>query len=267
MMPEARNFLAESDYLHRALAPLSDADLTRRTLFKDWTIEDVVAHLHLWNHAAYLSLTDEAGFDRMLHDAIAHEGGHTAYQWVWLDGVRGRELVKAWHDYAMQTAEAFGAADPDRRLKWAGPPMKAATSITARFMETWAHGQEVYDLLGMDAERDDRIKEIAFLGVKTFGWAYRNRGREVPANAPYIRLAAPSGAIWEWNTPADDSNKVEGDALEFCKVVTQVRNVADTDLSVVGETARDWMTIVQCFAGPAEDPPAPGARYRAESVR
>jgi hypothetical protein len=43
--------------------------------------------------------------------------------------------------------------------------------------------------------------------------------------------------------------------------VTQTRNVADTGLSVTGPVAEDWMTIVQCFAGPPEDPPAPGTRF------
>ena len=54
--------------------------------------------------------------------------------------------------------------------------------------------------------------------------------------------------------------RVEGAAVDFCKVVTQTRNVADTALRVSGPVAADWMTIVQCFAGPPEDPPAPGTR-------
>jgi hypothetical protein len=45
-------------------------------------------------------------------------------------------------------------------------------------------------------------------------------------------------------------------------VVTQVRAVADTELQVTGDTARRWMAIAQCFAGPPQDPPAPGSRFR-----
>jgi hypothetical protein len=33
------------------------------------------------------------------------------------------------------------------------------------------------------------------------------------------------------------------------------------DLRVTGAVATDWMAIVQCFAGPPEDPPAPGTRF------
>ena len=70
---------------------------------------------------------------------------------------------------------------------------------------------------------------------------------------------APSGAVWEWNEP-DDANCVRGNAMDFCQTVTQVRNVADTALEVVGDTATHWMSIAQCFAGPPEEPPAPGTR-------
>jgi uncharacterized protein (TIGR03084 family) len=78
---------------------------------------------------------------------------------------------------------------------------------------------------------------------------------------PYVRLDAPSGAVWEWNDP-DQPDRVEGDATEFCQVVTQTRNVADTGLRIQGETARRWMSIAQCFAGAVADPPPPGTRFR-----
>ena len=63
-----------------------------------------------------------------------------------------------------------------------------------------------------------------------------------------FRLHAPDGTVWAWHDPSDD-NLVEGPAEAFCQVVTQTRNVADTDLRVRGETARLWMSLAQCFAG------------------
>jgi uncharacterized protein (TIGR03084 family) len=139
--------------------------------------------------------------------------------------------------------------------------MSVRSSITARLMETWAHGQAVYDVLGQVRSDTDRIKNIAVLGINTFGWTFANRGIAVPAAIPTVRLTAPSGAIWVWGPPVAD-NLVEGSAVEFCQVVTQVRNLADTTLRVVGATAMHWMSIAQCFAGPPEDPPAPGSRFR-----
>ena len=98
------------------------------------------------------------------------------------------------------------------------------------------------------------------MGVNTFGWTFRNRGWEVPAEPPYLRLTAPSGDVWEWND-AGSADRIEGRAVEFCQVVTQVRNIADTGLKTSGEAARRWMSVAQCFAGPPEDPPPPGSRF------
>jgi uncharacterized protein (TIGR03084 family) len=139
--------------------------------------------------------------------------------------------------------------------------MSVRSSITARLMETWAHGQEVYDVLGAVRVDGDRIQNIAVLGVNTFGWSFANRRLEVPKAVPYVRLIAPSGAVWEWNAPSE-VERVEGQASEFCQVVTQVRSLADTQLRVTGDTARRWMSIAQCFAGPPADPPKPGTRFR-----
>ena len=47
---------------------------------------------------------------------------------------------------------------------------------------------------------------------------------------------------------------VTGPVEDFCLVVAQRRNIADTDLVVNGEVARHWMQIAQVFAGP----PGPG---------
>ena len=120
---------------------------------------------------------------------------------------------------------------PKRRLPWFGPDMGVPMFTTARYMETWAHGQEIYDLVGATRVYNDRIKHIATIGVKTFGWTFINRKQEPPGPPPYVRLEAPSGAIWEWQEPSEDEC-VRGSAVDFCHVVTQGRNVADTALEV-----------------------------------
>jgi len=126
-------------------------------------------------------------------------------------------------------------------------------------METWAHGQEVYDLMKVPRVPTDRIKSIAVIGVKTFGWTFMNRGLDVPGPAPHVRLVAPSGELWEWNE-ANGNDAVRGSAVDFCHVVTQGRNIEDTELEVVGDVATRWMAIAQCFAGGPADPPKPGTR-------
>lgn len=99
------------------------------------------------------------------------------------------------------------------------------------------------------------------LAVNTFGWLFANRGLPVPETPPNIRLTAPSGAIWEWNTHSRDG-LIEGSVPQFCQVAAQTRHVKDTQLRVAGDVAARWMAIIQCFAGPPEEAPRPGARFR-----
>ncbi len=171
----------------------------------------------------------------------------------------GGQLLADWWSYFNEMCERLGASDPKFRVPWFGPDMGVMMFTTARQMETWAHAQDIYDLLKRPRNNTDRIKNIAVIGVRTYGWTFANRKLEPPGPAPYVRLTAPSGDIWEFNDP-DEENRVEGSAVEFCHVVTQGRNIADVSLEVVGEPASAWMAIAQCFAGPPEDPPAPGSR-------
>jgi uncharacterized protein (TIGR03084 family) len=265
MLQQALDFREESETLFALLEPLEDEDWEQKTQFKEWTINDAIAHLHFGNYLADLSLQGSAAFTDFIRRWLAEsnqKGSHMAATHTWLDGTKNRALLKRWREFYQEMANRFVVADPKQRVKWVGPDMSVRSSITARLMETWAHGQAVYDLLGQVRNEEDRIQNIAVLGVNTFGWTFTNRGIAVPTDPPYIRLTAPSGAIWEWNLPVQQKNRIEGKAVELCQVVTQVRNLADTTLQVSGETATSWMSIAQCFAGPPENPPAPGSRFR-----
>jgi uncharacterized protein (TIGR03084 family) len=127
-------------------------------------------------------------------------------------------------------------------------------------MECWAHGQAVFDLLGVERSESDRLRNIAIMGINTFAWSFVNRGLPIPELQPHVRLQTPAGGIWEWNK-ADSQNSIEGSAVDFCRVVTQTRNVLDTSLQVRGEVAGQWMSFAQCFAGAPHEPPSPGSRY------
>ena len=168
-------------------------------------------------------------------------------------------ILRSWRECFGILLTKLEQLDPKARLGWFGPDMGVRSFVTARYMETWAHGQDVYDLLQRPRHHTDAIHAIATLGVKTYGFTFANRGLAAPEPVPYVRLLAPSGAVWEWNA-ASDTDRVDGLASEFCHVVTQNRNVADTALQVRGESARRWMAMAQCFAGQPENPPAPGTR-------
>jgi uncharacterized protein (TIGR03084 family) len=261
-MQQAQDFQDENEAIYTLLLPLSDEDYAKATLFKGWTIDEVLRHLHVWNIAADLALSDAESFRAFLGQMSAGiRGGRLPdFEKVYLDSLSGTALRDAWITQVRAMTPRFAAADPKARVPWVGPEMSVISSITARLMESWAHAQAVYDALGEERVDADRIGNIVRLGVNTYGWTFKNRKEEPPGPMPRLRLAAPSGAIWEYG---DSDDLIEGSASEFCQVVTQCRNIGDTSLSVHGPIATRWMAIAQCFAGPPQDPPPPGARYRA----
>ncbi|MCL7999568.1 TIGR03084 family metal-binding protein [Brucella sp. 21LCYQ03] len=264
-MNEAVDFHEESRGLHKLLDGKMEILQHLPTQFKQWTIADIVRHLHAWNLAALLTTRSAVDFETYFTRARPYIEQQNVRQFERgeFGGLYGAGLLEEWWLGAEQVTATFRSIDPRQRLSWGGPSMSARSCISARLMETWAHGQAIYDLLGIERQETDRIKSIAVLGMNTFGWSFSVKGIEPPAQRPSVRLTAPSGAEWAWiNEHSEDA--ICGDAVAFCQVVTQTRNIADTSLIVVGSDAKRWMDIAQCFAGPPSYPPLPGTRrYKA----
>lgn len=263
-MQQTIDFREESLTLKSLIEDLDDAAFESVTQFKGWTINDVVRHLHFWNKAVMVASQGEQAFGEFFQGVGAHmaKGGSLPeYEKQYLQGLSGGALRSAWSDLVDETAEAYAAMDPSARVPWAGPSMSARSSISARQMETWAHGQEVFDVLGAERVEHDRIRNIVVLGVNTFSWTFKVRNETPPEPMPYVELIAPSGALWTYGDP-QKNNVIRGDAADFARVVTQTRNVADTGLTVIGSPAETWMSKAQCFAGAASPPPAKGSRFK-----
>ncbi len=262
MLQEAQDLLDEAAELETFLRTLGDADWERPTGFMGWTPWDVLAHLHFFDEVSLVALEGEEAFATRRQELVEalvagrtnQEMGRETY-----GHLAAKDLLARWREKNTEMATQLGESDPKRRLPWFGPDMGVRMFTTARYMEHWAHAQEIYDLMGVERTYTDRIKSIAVIGVKTFGWTFVNRKLDIPGPPPYVRLVAPSGEIWEWNEPSEEE-LVGGDATDFCHVVTQGRNVADTPLEVRGPVATQWMSIAQCFAGGPVDPPKPGER-------
>lgn len=257
-MQQTADFLEECDILADLVSKLEPQLLSAKTLFKDWSVEEVILHLHFWNRAADLSLFDPDGFTEM-YAALQQSlkaGKLRDYENSQV-GERGEALVALWREFYREMVSRWSSVDPKTRVKWAGPEMSVRSSMSARQMETWAHGQAIFDLAGKVRPETDRISNIVILGVNAFGWSHIVHKLDAPDEMPKLFLTAPSGALWEYGTGSDE---IRGSAVEFCQVVTQTRNIADTALNVTGPIAKTWMAHAQCFAGPPETPPTPGVR-------
>jgi uncharacterized protein (TIGR03084 family) len=265
VLTQADDLLNETRTVAATLAPYADHQFELPTGFKSWTINQVLCHLHVWNKAAWMSYAQPARFDAYMAQVVDAGKARRSMREVereHSDGLGGQALVKAWVAYAEEMCADFRTADPAKRVKWAGPDMSVRSSVSARLMETWSHAQSIYDVLGLERVCTDAIRNIVVLGMNTHGWTFRNRRLPVPEPVPCVRLTAPSGEQWAFNEDVT-SALITGAAEEFCQVVTQVRNIADTTLHVQGEDAVRWMSIAQCFAGPPNDPPPAGSRRKA----
>ena len=126
--------------------------------------------------------------------------------------------------------------------------MSAVSFATARLMETWAHGQDVLDALGVTRQPTARLRHVADLGVRTRPFSYAINGLALPDDDVLVELDGPTATPGRGGASATDV--VRGDALDFCLVVTKRRRPDDTALAVTGPLAREWIDIAQAFAGP-----------------
>ena len=262
MLKQAEDFYEESNDIHYILKNISEDKLNTRTQFKSWSFTDIIRHLHVWNIAAYKSLQGEkewVKFNSELQLFFKNGQKLSDFERNFTDNINGKELIDKWQNTFKEVSKMFRKEDSKKRVKWVGPDMSVISSISARHMETWAHSQAIYDSLGKIRENKDRILNIVIIGNNTFNWSYKVNKKKTPSVIPFLKLESPSGKQWRFNNPAS-SDVIEGKAEEFCQVVTQVRNIEDVSLKTKGNIAKEWMSIAQCFAGNASQPPKPGTR-------
>jgi len=251
----------ESADLDTMLKPLDETHWRLPTPAVGWTIADQVSHLAYFDDTAYTAATDPDRFRRELAELVADGVDLPDRIAARYRGTPGHALL-AWLRRARSTLlDTFAAMDPSLRLPWYGPDMSVASSVTARIMETWAHGQDIADALGRIRPATQRLRHVAHLGVRTTGFAFAINGREPPTAPIRVELNAPDHEVWTWG-PDGAENVVRGPAIDFCLVVTQRRHRGDTRLTTIGPVAEEWIGIAQAFAGP----PGPG-RARGSSVQ
>ncbi len=252
------DLLAEQQSLDDLVADLDATHWARATPSPGWSVADQIAHLAYFDANAALAITDPAAFHDSMHALLASGGGgSTSTDDLVLGPFRAMtpdELLAAWRANRSALAIAGATLANDTRVAWYGPSMGAKSFLTARLMEVWAHGQDIVDTVDASRPPTDRLRHIAQLGFITRGWTYLNRGLEAPSTPVRVELTSPTAQIWSFG-PDDAAESIVGSALDFCLVTTQRRHVDDTDLTVTGESARDWMEKAQLFAGPPTDGP------------
>jgi uncharacterized protein (TIGR03084 family) len=240
---------AEHAVLDALVAGLDDPGWQRPTPAAGWTIRDQIAHLAFADERAALAVADPAEFARRRDADQADRAAFARSMAGQTIGPTGPDALAHWRLRRAEFLHAVRHVDPSARIPWYGPSMSPASKVTARIMETWAHGQDVADALEVSVEPTDRLRHVAHIGVGARPFSYRANDLPPDDTPVWVELRGPSGAIWVWG---DDraAERITGDALDFCRVVTRRRHVDQTHLVVDGAAASAWMRIAQAFAGP-----------------
>jgi uncharacterized protein (TIGR03084 family) len=240
---------AESDELDALVAPLAEDRWTAPTPAEGWTIAHQIGHLLWTDRGALVSVTDSDAFADVVKTALEDPIGFVNTAADELAAVPPAELLADWRATRAQLHDALLAVDDGRKLPWFGPPMSGPSMATARLMETWAHGLDVADALGVTRPATARLRSIAHIGVRTRDFAFVINELSPPVEPFRVELRAPDGSLWAWG-PEAATQRVTGSAEDFCFLVTQRRPLHELDVTVSGDDAARWLPIAQAFAGP-----------------
>ncbi|MFM7064047.1 MAG: TIGR03084 family metal-binding protein [Actinomycetes bacterium] len=236
--------------------PLDTADLLRPTPADGWDVRDQLGHLAAFDDHGARAVTDPAGFRAEVAELQAR-GANPVADAVEAGRTMAPEAVRTWwYDASARMRRAASLLTADQRLPWYGPDMGARSFVTARLMETWAHGQDVRDALGLAPSATARLRHVIDIGVRARPYSYVVRGREVPEVPVRVEAVGPDGSPWAWG-PDDAEDRLAGPALDLALLLTQRRHLADLSVEVVGPVATEWAGIAQAYAGPAGPGRAP----------
>ena len=239
---------AETASLETLLDGLRPPDWEQLTPAEGWAVRDQMSHLAWFDDAACTAATDPAAFQALLADLF--DTGTSVDDLAVRERGRSPAELRAWFGAARERLiGTLAPLEPRRRLPWYGLDMSATSFVTARLMETWAHGQDVADAPAPPGSPPTGCGTSRGSGSWRCPTRFTVRGLPVPERPVRVELALPGGGAWTAGPP-DAADVVRGPMLDFCLAVTQRIHVADTALRITGETAQAWMQIAQAFAGP-----------------
>jgi len=249
LAPLLADLRAEADALDGVVAELEETAWLNPTPAEGWTIAHQIAHLTWTDVIAHTAVTDPDAFLAQLA-TVSRTGRFENYVDRAAESYLAAppDLLARWRTARADLATAL-LETTTSRVVWFGTTMSPASMATARLMETWAHGQDVADALGVERAFTSRLRHVAHLGYRTLGHGFAAHGRPVPAAAVRVELSTPDGDVWTFG-PEDAAERLDGPALDFCLLVTQRRHPEDLALKTSGAVATEWLDVAQAFAGP-----------------
>ncbi|MCW2831493.1 MAG: hypothetical protein JWP31_2185 [Aeromicrobium sp.] len=245
---------AESLQVDQWVAGLTADGWTTVTTPQGWTVTHQVAHLHWTDLTSIAAIREPDEFARVLELSTLDPGGFVDTATEEMALVPPEDLLPAWREGRVELDAALRSVPDASKVPWFGPPMSPTSMATARIMETWAHGRDIGEALGLQIPETSRTRHVCHIGVRARGFAYLVRGEQAPDVEIRVELTGPDGDLWTWG-PQDAAERVTGTGADFALLATRRRHLDDVDVVADGPHAAHWLTIVQAFAGlPGPDP-------------
>jgi uncharacterized protein (TIGR03084 family) len=243
---------AEQEYLDQFLSALSEAQWDLMTPAEGWTVRDSISHIA---HIDEVAVAFIHGDNSPLEEVKKHGLMYTTVNARKGRGMKVSDLLPWWRRARTIMLEELSKCDPKQKIPWFAMPMGARAFATARLMETWAHGLDCFDAVGVAPKDTDRLRHVAFIAYMARRYAYQVNGLPPPQTPLRLELVLPSGNWWTYGEePATDW--IRGKAGEFCRVAVRRRHWKDMNLEIEGDEAKRFIEIVQTYAGP----PGPGRK-------
>jgi uncharacterized protein (TIGR03084 family) len=242
----AADLAREQHELQAVCADLSPDEWLSPTAARGWDVRDTIAHLADTDEIAIDTIDDGPRSLNRFVTQLASSKDVTL--WGVLRGRRrsGGDVLTWWERTSASEVDRLASLESTTRVPW-GLGMGRPAFVTARLMETWAHGLDVRGAVGADAVDTDRLRHIAFLATRALPYAFSFAGRALPPTPLRVELDLPSGARWT-HGPPDAPDRITGPASEYCRVFVQRMPLADaTALVATGAGARQALVVARAF--------------------
>jgi uncharacterized protein (TIGR03084 family) len=237
---------AEQLVLQSLLEDATDDDWLRPTPSWQWDVRDTISHLADVDEVALDTMRGGPRALNTLATTLASPEDVTYTGVLRGRRLRGPEVLAWWETVSAVERDALRALDPSQRVPW-GIGMGAHAFVTARLMETWAHGLDVHAALGRTPFDTPRLAHVAWLATRAIPYAFTVAGIERPEAPLRVELTMPDGSEWAYG-PEDAADRITGPAAQYCRIFVQRLDLGDApDVVAEGDAAVATLAVARAY--------------------
>ncbi len=244
------DLVKEQQSLDQFLQKISPRAWGKPTAAEGWSIQDLVSHLAQFEDLVAESVED--GIDP--NATVAAAGSFETFIAQGLakgSEMRPQDVIEWWRLSRARAMDALWAKETSDRVMWIGGECSAQLLATFRIMETWAHGLDVWDVMGDEENpvpETDRLRHIAFLAYKLLPLAHEQAGE--PFEPVRVEVMGPNYAKWAFGP--EDAPRLKGPAMQFARYVVHRSSREDApDVVAEGEPAERALRLITAYLPPA----------------